>query len=40
MTKAKRCFRQGIAERDKGHMKGAESIYTSGKEATKAGSAG
>jgi hypothetical protein len=39
-TEAKRRFRRGTAERDKGHMKGVESIYTSGEEAIEAGSAG
>jgi hypothetical protein len=39
-TEAKRRFRRGIAERGEGHMKGVESIYTSGEEAIKAGSAG
>jgi hypothetical protein len=39
-TEEKRCFRRGIAEKGEGHMKGAESIYTSGEEAIEAGSAG
>jgi hypothetical protein len=38
-TEAKCRFRQGIAERGEGHMKGVESIYTSGEEAIEAGSA-
>jgi hypothetical protein len=33
-------FRRGIAERGEGHMKGVESIYTSGQMAIEAGSAG
>jgi hypothetical protein len=39
-TKAKHRFRQGIAEKGEGHMKGVESIYTSGEIAIEAGSAG
>jgi hypothetical protein len=33
-------FRRGIAEKGEGHMKGVESIYTSGKMVIEAGSAG
>jgi hypothetical protein len=40
MTKAKHRFRRGIAEKGKVHMKGVESIYTSGEMAIEAGSAG
>jgi hypothetical protein len=39
-TEAKRRFRQGIAERGEGHMKGVKSIYMSGEVAIEAGSAG
>jgi hypothetical protein len=39
-TKAKHRFRRGIAEKDEGHMKGVESIYTSGDMAIEVGSAG
>jgi hypothetical protein len=39
-TEAKHCFRRGIAERGKGHMKGVKSIYTSSEAAIEAGSAG
>jgi hypothetical protein len=39
-TEAKRRFRRGIAKKGKGHMKGVESINTSGEEAIEAGSAG
>jgi hypothetical protein len=38
MTEGKCCSRRGITERGEGHMKGAESIYTSGEEAIEAGS--
>jgi hypothetical protein len=39
-TKAKHRFRRGIAEKGKGHMKGVESINTSGEMGIEAGSAG
>jgi hypothetical protein len=39
-TKQSSRFRRGIAERGEGHMKGVESIYTSGEMAIEAGSAG
>jgi hypothetical protein len=39
-TEAKRRFRRGIAETGESHMKGVESIYSSGEEAIEAGSAG
>jgi hypothetical protein len=39
-TKAKHRFRRDIAEKGEGHMKGVESIYTSGEIAIEAGSAG
>jgi hypothetical protein len=38
-TLANRLFSRGIAVKGEGHMKGVESIYTSGKMAIKAGSA-
>jgi hypothetical protein len=37
MTEAKCRFRRGIAERGEGHIKGVESIYTSGKKPIEAG---
>jgi hypothetical protein len=36
-TEAKHRFRRGIAEKGEGHMKGVESIYTSGKMVIEAG---
>jgi hypothetical protein len=37
MTDAKHHFKRGIAKRGEGHMKGEESIYTSGEMAVEAG---